>query len=1212
MDPLAYYNSMQAQAGLAPPQVIFPGQVSAAIAAQGPVGAFGTLYPTQTFQTSIGAPPIFQGPTGIMAPMMPSSPYNPYAPSSSGGGVPAYGGFQGSPSPFRPYAPNPPPAYGGFQGQGAVPFAPPAPQPAFDTAYGGFVAQQQAEERRGWVEGRGAQGVMARLGANAAVGAAGAFMGRKAGPWGAFAGGMIGFLGAELSGFGQGAQNLHGDWSTGPRLSEQGMASGIEHLSRGFVSSGSQLNAIGQGFSHHAAHQVAHGITSLADSSSFRAETRDRFNTQDLSRMTQLGAQSGLMSGVNSSSQMVSQVRDIAKMVSAFTELAKEPDFVRAVQGLGNLRASGLNLHESLHAVSQGRTQARMAGTSFQGLMEVGGSIGSQTYQSMGLTQGLGVMSGMGNYAQAAASVNRGTLGPQLSSLAGGAQGLGTFNSMYSAAALQHPMTVPGLMGSAGGLDTNAVQGYLSGRHDVFSLTGRGSSVLGGIANRQGPEGLGQSIAMQPMLQDTLGRILQSQGPFAQRNHEDRQVMALAGQMNMRGAGGFLTAAQAMGMDRTQAVARATELGSETYWQGQRQQLSTDRREIRADRDREREENAPTFWGTLRHETALGSGIESTNSGLHHAGMSVSRFFGGGEGQTFSGGPTSEGGLFRQRQRARSTDFEGYQRRLSARASGDRSSLLVDARDNINLMEARGMRGAGAVLGAGLDVAFGGSSTDREIERRNYAAAGSFASSVQNATASDRRGAMSNVSSAFGDAGAAGEYAERLAAVARNSGGTGRSVANGAFRGIVMGLTNTAVDPGNIMGSSSITGDQQYNAYRDTMRRRGWDDDRIATTWREQQGNISGAVSTFQRASGQGGTERAAWDATSSNESRWRGRGGYLAGAREDLANANTRLLGDVGSAAQESFRGALDQTTGVGRTGSRQSEVSRRMIVALASANVANRQDGSRYGRRSGALATEMAQQAQREGIDFSAVSDRASSLADRMREDHGFQTAARGFMDKDTDPRNALTRLGRYEDSVSDPLNAMNVALGSQLLGGSGGVLSEVLGGSDASSHNPEEMRRKLAAMTPEQLRRLRSQRGGARLADMVGQLNSGDSRTSSAAMRNITGLVGDLGVEGRQLQDRWRSEHSVLNRLAPTRLRDAMMDSAVSEQMRASSPGERSGIGGLLESVGTQDEARSNGLGGAADSLRSASEQMNEAARNLNEAVNRDGLSSLLGNR
>lgn len=1211
MDPLAYYNSMQAQAGLAPPQVIFPGQVSAAIAAQGPVGAFGTLYPTQTFQTSIGAPPIFQGPTGIMAPMMPSSPYNPYAPSSGGGGVPAYGGFSGSPSPFRPYAPNPPPAYGGFQGQGAVPFAPPAPQPAFDTAYGGFVAQQQAEERRGWVEGRGASGVMARLGANAAVGAAGAFMGRKAGPWGALAGGMVGFLGAELSGFGQGAQNLHGDWSTGPRLSEQGLASGIEHASRGFVSSGPQLNAIGQGFSHRASHAAAHGITSLADSSAFRSETRERFNTQDLSRMTQLGAQSGLMSGVNSSSQMVSQVRDIARMVSAFTELAKEPDFVRAVQGLGNLRASGLNLHESLNAVAQGRSQARMAGTSFQGLMEVGGSIGSQTYQSMGLTQGLGVMSGMGNYAQAAASVNRGTLGTQLSSLAGGAQGIGTFNSMYSAAALQHPMTVPGLMGSAGGLDTNAVQGYLSGRHDVFSLTGRGSSVLGGIANRQGPEGLGQSIAMQPMLQDTLGRILQSQGPFAQRNHEDRQVMALSRQMNMSGSAGFLTAAQAMGMDRTQAVARATELGSETYWQGQRQQLVTDRREVRADRDREREENAPTFWSTLRHETGVGSGIESINASLHHAGMGVSRLFGGGENHTFTGGPTSEGGLFRQRQRARSVDFESYQRRLATR-SGERSSFMVDARDQINLMEARGMRGAGAVMGAGLEAAFGDSSTSREAERLNYAAAGSFASSVQNATAADRRGAMGRVNQAFGDSGAAGEYAERLSAAARNNNGVGRSLLNGAFRGGVMALTNTMVDPGNVMGASALTGEQTYNAYRDTMRRRGWDEDRIATSWREHQGDIAGAVSTFQRASGQSGTERAVWDATSSNESRWRGRGGYMAGAREDLSKANTRLLGDVGSEAQESFRGALDQTTGVGRTGTRQNDVSRRMIVALAAANVANRQDGGKYGRRSGALATEMSQQAAREGIDFSAVSDRASSLADRMREDHGFQTAARGFLDKDTNPRNAVTRLERYEADVADPLNAMNVALGSQLLGSSGGVMSEVLGGGDASSHNPDDLRRRLASMTPEQIRRLRGQRGGARIAGMIGQLNSGDSRTSAEAMRNITGAIGDLGVEGRQLQDRWRGEHSVLNRIMPRRLRDAMQDSWVGDQMRAASPGERSGIGGLLESTGTQDEARGAGMGGAADTLRAASEQMNEAARNLNEAVNRDGLSNLLGNR
>jgi hypothetical protein len=104
------------------------------------------------------------------------------------------------------------------------------------------------------------------------------------------------------------------------------------------------------------------------------------------------------------------------------------------------------------------------------------------------------------------------------------------------------------------------------------------------MTERLGVGGLGMAVAMQPMLQDSLGRMIQAQGPFAQRNMEDRQVLSLARQMGMGGSQGFLTAAQALGMDRTQALARATEMGSGAYWSTQRAQLATDQREARADK----------------------------------------------------------------------------------------------------------------------------------------------------------------------------------------------------------------------------------------------------------------------------------------------------------------------------------------------------------------------------------------------------------------------------------------------------------------------------------------------------------------------------------------------------------------------------------------------------------------------------------------------------
>jgi hypothetical protein len=364
-----------------------------------------------------------------------------------------------------------------------VPFAPAPPPSAFDTPYGGQLAQAQAAQDRAWVIGQGAQGVGARAAAGLTAAGAGAMMGRRFGAWGMAAGAVAGLLGSELSGMGQGAQNLYGSWVTSPRLAEYGGAAGLEHLSRGFVSGGPHLHAGGQGFSHHASLEASRGITALAGSSSFRRETRDRFNQQDLFKVTQGASEAGLMTGVGSPDQMTSRVRDVARSLSAFMELAREPDVVRAIQTMGSLRASGLNLHETTAAVSAGRSFARMAGTTFQGLAEIGGAMGSSAFQSMGLTQGLGFQVGMGNYAQAASSINRGTLSPQMAALTGGAQGLGTLNTMFSGALLQLPMVTPGAMSTGGGLNAGAIQNMLSGRSDLFSMTGRGIKMTAAAAD---------------------------------------------------------------------------------------------------------------------------------------------------------------------------------------------------------------------------------------------------------------------------------------------------------------------------------------------------------------------------------------------------------------------------------------------------------------------------------------------------------------------------------------------------------------------------------------------------------------------------------------------------------------------------------------------------------------------------------------------------------
>lgn len=1214
MDPLFSYNSMQAQAGLLPaPQVVFPGQISAAIATQGGVGAFGSFFPSQTYQTAVGTPPIFQGPTGVMAPINPSAPYNPYAAQNPYAGLSAYGAFRGTPSPFTPYAPNPPPAYAGFQGTGAVPFAPAPPPSAFDTPYGGQLAQAQAAQDRAWVIGQGAQGVGARAAAGLTAAGAGAMMGRRFGAWGMAAGAVAGLLGSELSGMGQGAQNLYGSWVTSPRLAEYGGAAGLEHLSRGFVSGGPHLHAGGQGFSHHASLEASRGITALAGSSSFRRETRDRFNQQDLFKVTQGASEAGLMTGVGSPDQMTSRVRDVARSLSAFMELAREPDVVRAIQTMGSLRASGLNLHETTAAVSAGRSFARMAGTTFQGLAEIGGAMGSSAFQSMGLTQGLGFQVGMGNYAQAASSINRGTLSPQMAALTGGAQGLGTLNTMFSGALLQLPMVTPGAMSTGGGLNAGAIQNMLSGRSDLFSMTGRGSNVLTGMTERLGVGGLGMAVAMQPMLQDSLGRMIQAQGPFAQRNMEDRQVLSLARQMGMGGSQGFLTAAQALGMDRTQALARATEMGSGAYWSTQRAQLATDQREARAVADRNYEEGEPTWSGTLYRQTRVGRAVRGVSGALHHARVGLSGAFGGEESHGIYGGDESDEGRRRVRAAYRTASYAAY-------VSGQtRAAPEEDVFDRVST-GFRYSRFTGASdLGAGA-TAIGRLLTDDAGDQRRQRAemqgGASFAADVVGSTAAQRRVAMGRIGDLFGGGEGLSDVSHSLSRVANDYGGRGnvaRMVGQTGGAGLAFGLGGPVV--ASLVGTHGIGGDEIFSRYRTAMRNRGMSDEQIRSNWQRERGSIAAAVGADMEAQGMTAEERHAWQRT---QRELRTGSGDSATGQEAVRTAYSRLLGHAGSEGREGYDAVMDEARGVGREGTARYEKTRRITGALALLNVQRSHDGDSEKRRQ-AYNALMGQLSDSERAE---VTRRVSALGSRYQGNERALLAGRGLLEGDANT--ILDRMGGTEETRVNEKARRAAATGFSLMARQGGVLGDAL--RDVDGTDRDAVQRALGNLTPDQLNRLRRERGGARIASL---LERGD-------FSGVEALAGGMGEGADADRRNWDAEHStrrrvieggasVLATLTPLgwskSLRervsgaahgfvDSMRERAVMAGLTTRSGAEREAALGARESAGTQSEVEGAGIGRASDALLEASRELKEATENMRNSSVAGALTSLVG--
>lgn len=1235
------YNSMQQQAGLLPgavsmPPVVFPGQISAMIAAGGPGAAMGALssaFPGSTYQTMTGAPPMFQGPTGIFQPQMPAMPYNPYASANPYASL----GPMGPPSLFSPSFPAPPPVYAGPQGSQMVPFGPMAPQPHFNTPYGMQVAQAQAEDDRMFAMHASAGGMAARVGADALGGLAGAALGRRFGMAGAVVGGLAGFAAAEYGGVGQFAQNTFMDYGMSPAIQRRGLASGIEHASQHFVPFGAHLHQSGAGFSHHASLEAAGGIMALGNSASFQRETFERFNTQDLARITQSAAHSGMMSGVSNPEEMVGRVREIAKSVNAFMELAKEPDLQRAIHTMGSLRGSGLNLTETLGAVQNGRTFARMAGTSFQEMAELGGSAGSATYQSMGLSQGQGFRTGMANFGIASASQHAGILSPHMMSLVGGAQGLGNLNNMFSAGTLQLPMLAPGMMTANGGLDAGALRGLLSGRADLFSMTGRGANVLSGMAGRHGVEGLGMTLAMQPFLQDRLNQIMQSQGPFAQRNTEDTLVAGLSRQMGQRGSAGFMTAGLAMGMSPSQALARAQEMASPGYFAGQRQQLDVGFREARAAADRRAEADRPTIGGTLHRTTALGDIADAFREGAHHFGTTWSREFGGEESRMGFYVPETDLGRRRMSRTARSRDYLDYARRTTRGANLEEMEQTFFSRlgQSRTIADAMGGRGLGSALSAPL-ISAQLSDADRRQMAHSYAQSASFSRILLGENAGDERRAARNMGATFGQ-GQAGinallDFSRDISNMRPTSGigtqGAAGMLVNGLVRGGAGALMMGAIDPGNIVGPAARSGEQYRDAFVNAMmRHQGMGRDQATSIFERHGEQIVMQSSPLARLT-MTAEDREGLRAALNIGNRLGGRGGgTVQRARRDEKEGYDRILGHGASHGERTtYNSLMDNVEGLGREGTARYDRSRYIISAMAMSGSVARHAGPENQRAGNDAIQRIYRQAAAEGFsteELQMMANRANGMGSRFQEGEGALTALAFVRNAGSERtgRGILDRFQRGDRERQDAQVLQRSAAGFADLGRGSGVLGRAFKNVTAEGFSQEDAETRLHGLGRDDLRQL-SQEGafGRQMSDLIRRFQGGD-QTALSRINEMMSRAGEAREAG--VRNEYRRRHGYFgNRIKDFFFRNEQDRSAdeqrwVDSQLQANDPTSQRLRNQAYESIATESTMQDQGIGATAnaqgrgeDALVTASTELRRVAELFRDTIQGGGLDNLVG--
>lgn len=1217
-DPNDYQdNGMQRQAGLIPPVGMppmmtgFPGQTAASVAQYFQTGipgggGFPNAFP-QPMPTFTTSSPFMPGPSGVMMPMYGAAPSNPFA---AMGGRPAMGGG----SMYGGGAMGPPPAYAGAQGQAPVLFAPQTPPGFFDTPHQTAMRQQYASDQRLAALSVGAPGIGARMGTNLAAGAAGFAVG---GP----VGGLLGFAASEMSGLGRGAQNMYMRNFGASQLNTQAYGAALQDTSASFISGGPAGSITGAGFSRPAALQTASMLTEMAGSRDFRTATSNRFNTGDVMRIAQGGAESGLMSGVQSPEQMRDRVRQLAQSLTSFMELAQEPDIRRAIQTMGNMQMQGLNMNETMQAVRNGRTFARAAGMSFNAMAEMGGGMGAQTFQSLGLTQGLGFQTGMQNMGLAGMSQNLRTLSPQMMNLVGGTQGLAGLNTMFSAGMLQMPMVAPGVMSARGGIDVNAMRGLMGGGADVFGLTSRGAGTLGGMARGMGVEGLGMAMAMQPMLQDTMGRILQSQGPFAQRGFEDRSIINTMGHMRHRGSAGFITSAQLMGMGQSQAVARAMEVGDPRFWARQRDQIGQQGVErVRADMRREDAESQ-TSW--LDEATSAFTPVARARQWMSGVGRSLRRF-----GETLTQGFQRDSAVefdsreSRQfgREMLRSDDFwSGFNR--FQEGGSRRRTFGGQLRYDTALAQQRGLSG----VAAGVSGFFSG---DREEEGRLFEARGEFARGVLRASPMSAAGQARSERSVFGTEEAArgfqtdllrtlGDQGNQQGRFLLNTAGRGASIAAGLFTVGGQALSALGAMPsGEIVGRGGFDINAiQESMVTNVMRGRGVGRDAAQTIVRQQMPAI---LSQARRSVETYGTREDVTrlrqqerlfqeqDDPSIRDVAIRGAGMQRHAAEGLLGITPGTLAGRQGAEVTQGVMALIDRAgSGIGNTSTRRQE-SRGIIAQLAMLHHRMQGSGpwSTEDRRAASAQYQRISARARQDLGLTREQQMAMEDQSRTMSQHG-NIPAEAIAQGENLVRGdvaTLVRRGRAAgvEGQRGQLH-QDVSTGMGVLAAAGGQL----GGIFAGAHGPADVMRRLTEIGNDQDRLATLRREDSTMADAAVQAARGNTtraqglmgeRAQAAAQsrravdRNLGGFGGALGSV---------LEFIGVQQGAAERNRIASRVSADAQTNRA-----------IGQNVAGEQAAVNAGIGGSGDQLAVAARELRAAARLLSGTAETARMGDLTG--
>lgn len=655
--------------GIPTPQVQFPavrhpGEIAVQATMMAQAGNMQTLQATQVTRPGAMGGAGMGSPLGAFAQqyqmnqsMMSSQQFNPYyAQAMMGiGGYGRGGGFNPGmmPSPthmtdpsmgiFRPFPQGPSPMVPPVPQLPLVrhPMTPALPSPTFQTPmdYQYNIGRQRGDQFT--AAALATPPTIARFGTDIAGGMAGSAVGaalgaRFGGPMGARLGaglgGVAGIALTEMSGLANTAGRMIDNINPVRAMSMRGAQ--MQSMSQEFVVGGSGLAANGRGLGTRSAMSLGRMIEDVAYDGSFRKETG--FSVQDMTRITRMAGEQGVLDMAQSPQQIKGQVTTLAKALKNFMQLVGEPDIGEAIKQVGQMRSMGLGTAEALRSAQNSRMYARMAGTSVGALTETAGLQGAMIFQQSGLSAGLGLQMGQGAMGMARQSVAAGTYNPQQLAMLGGTSGIAQREMQANAAFLKMPMVTAAmaspLSGGGFGLNAKNVEGLVNGKFNINQMASMGADNLMAAVSQHGVGALAMFQMQQNELQDSLGRAL---GPGQLKQARYHQILNTQKMLGIEGPGGLAMAAKGLGMSDDETRQFMQEASSPEFFSNMRRQADVQIQDVRMQDEELAERTAPGAWTRWGASGSASGFVRGANrfgrdaaSGFRNAIEGTANFFG--------------------------------------------------------------------------------------------------------------------------------------------------------------------------------------------------------------------------------------------------------------------------------------------------------------------------------------------------------------------------------------------------------------------------------------------------------------------------------------------------------------------------------------------------------------------------------------------------------